>query len=551
MKPHRVRIALVCLSLFTGCGAGTLAPGVGPGPEPSLVSIAITPANPALLLGTLQQFKAIGTFSDHSTQNITDSVTWSSSDTTVASIAGTGLATAVALGSATISATLDSVTGTTTVNVQPAVLSFITVRPANRKIAPLTSQQFRAIGNFTDGSTRNVTGQVSWTSSNPAVATIARGGLAKALTPGTTTITAKLGSISGSTTLDVSNANIVSVTVTPSGRTIAPGTRLGFAARGLFSDRTRQVITRDSTWASDNPAVATVGGRGNATAIAPGTVNISATFDGVSGSAPLTVSSATLTSISVAPANAVLAPTTSVNLVATGRYSDGSTQVIGNIVTWTSSAPNVASATGGNVTALAAGNATITATLGSLSGNSTIVVDGSPLTSIQVSPQTATTPQQTEVAFVATGRFADGNTQDLTTSVLWTSSPASVATISNVPGTQGQATGLQPGTATITALFGGQIGTASLTVTSATLTSLRISPASTNLEQGGSTQFTAFADFSDGTTKDVTPWVTWTSSNPSVAVLTSKGIATSVRSGTTAVTATLKDRSGTAVLTVY
>jgi len=555
LKPYLVPIVLVCLSLFSGCGSGSLGPGVGGpsrGPSRSLVSIAITPANAALLLGTLQQFMATGTYSDHSSQDITDSVTWSSSDISVASIAGGGLATALTLGSVTISATSGSVSGSTTVNVQSAVLSSITVRPVNNKIAPFTSQQFQAIGTYTDGSTHNVTGQVSWTSSNTAVATIGGSGRAKALIPGPTTITATLGSISGSSTLDVSNATIVSISVTPSRRTIAPGTRLTFTATGVFSDHTTQVITRDCTWASDNHAVATVGAGGTATAIGPGTANISATFNGVSGMAPLNVSSATLSSISVTPASAVLAPTTSANCVATGTFSDGSSQVITNIVTWTSSAPNVASVNrGGKVTAQSHGDATITAQLGSLSANCAIVVDGSPLTSIQVSPQTASIPQQTELAFVATGTFADGNTQNLTKSVLWTSSPASVATISNLQATMGEATGHEPGTATITALFGGQLGTATLTVTSATATSLRVSPAATNLEHGGFTQFTALAEFSDGTTRDVTSSVTWTSSNASVAVVTPTGVATSTRSGTTTMTATMNDLSGTAVLMVY
>jgi uncharacterized protein YjdB len=558
MKPLRAPIVLVCLSLLVGCGAGSLGPGVGgpspgpsPGPSRSLVSIAITPANAALLLGALQHFTATGTYSDHSSEDITESVTWSSSDISVASIAGGGLATALTLGSVTISATSGSVTGSTTVNVQSAVLSSITVRPVNKKIVPFTSQQFQAIGTYTDGSTHNVTG-LSWTSSDTAVATIGGSGRAKALTPGSTTITATLGSISGLTTLDVSNATIVSISVTPSGRTIAPGTRLTFAAIGVFSDHTTQVITSDCTWASDNHAVATVGAGGTATAIGPGTANISATFDGVSGMAPLNISSATLSSISVTPASAVLAPTTSTNCVATGTFSDGSTQVITNIVTWTSSAPNLASVNrAGRVTAQSQGNATITAQLGSLNANCAIVVDGSPLTSIRVSPQTASIPQQTELAFVATGTFADGNTQDLTTSVLWTSSAASVATVSNLPATMGEATGLEPGTATITALFGGQLGTATLTVTSATATSLRVSPAATNLEHGSVTRFTALAEFSDGTTRDVTSSVTWTSSNASVAVVTPTGIATSTSSGMTTVTATMNDLSGTAFLMVY
>ena len=551
VMPYRALIVFVCLSWFAGCGAGTLGPGVG-GTTRTLVSIVVTPADPDVLLGTIQQFTATGEYSDHTSQDITDSVTWTSSDTSVALIDEGGLTTAVALGSITISATSGSVTGSTTLNVQPAVLSSITVRPVNKKIAPLTSLQFQAIGTYTDGSTHNLNGQVSWISSNSAVATIARGGRAKGLTTGSTTITATLDSISGSTTLNVSNATIVSISVTPSGRTIAPGTKLTFAATGVFSDGTRQVITTDSTWASDNPAVATVAARGRATGIGPGTANISATFNGVSGSAPLNVSSAILTSISVTPASAVLAPTTSVNCVATGTYSDGSAQVITNIVTWTSTAPNVASVTaGGFVTALSAGNATISAQLGTLSGNSAIVVDGSPLTSIQVLPPTASIPQQTEQPFVATGTFADGKTQDLTTFVLWTSSPASVATISHLPATIGQATGLEPGTANITALFGGQLGTATLTVTSAAATSLRVSPAAINVEHAGFTRFTALVEFSDCTTRDVTASVTWTSSNTGVAFVTRTGIATSTRSGITAVTATMNALSGTAALTVY
>jgi uncharacterized protein YjdB len=469
---HSAGSATITAVLGTVSGSATL---IVTATKVVLVSIAVTPANADLLVGTLQQFTATGTFSDGSQQDITDSVTWSSSSTSVVSIPAGGLATARALGSVTISATSGSIIGSTTANVESAVLTSITVKPADKKIAQLTDQQFQAIGSYTDGSTHNITGQVSWTSSNTAVAEVGNKGLAKALTPGTTTITATLGSISGSTTLRVTNATVVSITVTPSRRTIAPETKLAFTAVGLFSDNTKQVITRVSTWASDNLAVATVAGGGTATAVGPGTANISATFEGVTGAAPLFVSSATLSSISVRPPTALLAPTTSVQCVAIGTFSDGSTQLLTDIVTWTSSASQVASVSrGGRVTAESGGNATITAQLGALQGDSTIEVDASPLTSIHITPPIASIPQQTDVAFVAVGTFADGKTQDLTTAVLWTASPVSVASISDLPGTMGQATGLEPGTATITALFDGQVGTATLTVTGATQSAERL-----------------------------------------------------------------------------
>lgn len=481
------------LSGVTGSGTLTVTKAI-------LVSITVTPANPVLLLGTLQQFTATGTFSDQSTQDITGSVTWVSSNDGLASISGGGLASALALGSLTITASSSSVSASTTVGVQSADLTSIAIQPANKKIARFTKQQFQAIGTYADGSTQNVTGQVSWASSNTTVVGIARGGLASGLAPGTTTISATLGSLNASATLEVTNATLVSISIRPSGRTIAPGTRLSFTATALFSDNTTQVITRDSTWTSDNPVVATML-RNTAMAVGPGAANISAIFNGLSGSAPLLVSSATLSSISVTPATAVLAPTTSVNCVATGTFSDGSTQVISNIVNWTSSASTVASVgNAGRVTAQSGGSAIITAQFGLVNGDSTIVVDASPLTSIQISPPTATIPRQTRTAFQAIGTFADGKTQDLTTSVLWTSSAPSVATIN-----AGRATGLEPGTAIITALFDGQVGTASLTVTSATPTSLE-SPAAARFE-ADFTQFTALDDFSDGTTKEVTQWI--------------------------------------------
>src|SRR5262249_37540526 len=158
---------------------------------------------------------------------------------------------------------------------------------------------------------------------------------------------------------------IVSITVRPSGRTIVVGIKLPFTAIGRFSDKSTQVITRDSTWTSDNPAVAAVSVRNTATAVAPGTANIFATFDGVSGSTQLIVSSAMLSSISVTPATAVLAPATFVNCVATGTFSDGSTQLISNLVNWTSSASTVASVSkGGTVTAESGGTAIISAQFG-------------------------------------------------------------------------------------------------------------------------------------------------------------------------------------------
>ncbi|MBK7249343.1 MAG: Ig-like domain-containing protein [Gammaproteobacteria bacterium] len=97
------------LMTLTACGGG----GGGSPPPPSLTTISVTPAAPSVALGGTQQFTATGRYSDGSTQNLTTTATWSSSDRSVATIASGGLATSVGTGTTTISAASGSVTGNT------------------------------------------------------------------------------------------------------------------------------------------------------------------------------------------------------------------------------------------------------------------------------------------------------------------------------------------------------------------------------------------------------------------------------------------------------
>jgi uncharacterized protein YjdB len=520
----------------------------------TLTSISVTPINALIPLGTVQQFTATGTFSDNSTQDTTGTVVWSTSPTSVASITVSGLVTAKDIGNFTVTATSGTVSQGVSATVNAADLSSIAVLPANPTIAQNTSEQFSAIGTFDDGSTHNLTGEVTWSSSNSGAATIGASGLAKGLSraaTATTNITATLGTVSGFTTLTVTNATISSISISPAGRTIAPGTQLQFTATGTFSDGSTQVLNRDATWASDNTAVAIAEGVGTVTAVAPGTANISATFGGVPGSVLLTVSSVTLTSIAVSPSTAAIAPGSTLGYSATGTFSDGSTQRVTSTVTWSSSSTSVATiTTAGQVTGESEGTTTITAQQGSVSGTAALVVGSSTLNSVQVTPATATVAELTGTQFQAIGIFEDNSTQILTNSVTWTSSPVSVATVSDGSSTKGLATGVAPGTATITALFAGLTGQASLAVTNATLTSITLTPGTATIALDGSQQFSATGNFSDGTTENLTAQATWKSSDAGVASVSADGLASPSGAGTTTITATMNGMSGTASLTV-
>ncbi len=148
-----------------------------------------------------------------------------------------------------------------TVNPLPVTLQSISVAPANPAINPAQTQQFTATGTYSDGSTKNITTTVTWTSSSPAVATVAATtGLATGVSAGSTQIVATLGSVvSPADTLTVNAITLQSIAVSPTNPSIIPSQTQQFTATGTYSDGSTKNITTTVTWASSSPAVATIG----------------------------------------------------------------------------------------------------------------------------------------------------------------------------------------------------------------------------------------------------------------------------------------------------
>jgi trimeric autotransporter adhesin len=527
---------------------------------PGLVSVQVNPTNPAIAVGTTQAFTATGTFSDGSTQNLTASISWSSSPPSIATIAAGGLANGVAAGQATITATVGSVSSSTLLTVTPATLTAITVAPASPTIAAGTTQPFTATGLFSDGSTQVLTTSVSWGSSTPSVATINSAGLATGLAPGPTTITATLGSVVGnSAVLTVSTAVLTSITVNPANPYAPVGTTQQFTASGTFSDGSTQDVTGIVQWASSNTSVASTsnaaGSSGLTTCLATGSSSISATSGSITTSTTLTVSNATLVSITVNPPGPSIGLGTTQQFTAIGTFTDGSTQNLTASVTWSSLNPAVAAVNSNALgISLTTGTATITATLGGITGSALLTVTSASVVSITVSPSTTAIPSGLNQTFTAVGTFTDGSMQNVTNSAYWTSSVPGVATVSNTSGSNGMVSSTSSGSTVISATLGGVSGSGNLTVTSGILAAIEISPQGTSIPIGSSEQFTATGLYTDGSTANLTSSVTWASSSASVATIAnssgSQGMANSAGSGTTEISATFGSLAGSASLAV-
>lgn len=160
------------------------------------------------------------------------------------------------------------------------------------------------------------------------------------------------------------------------------------------------------------------------------------------------------------------------------------------------------------------------------------------ITALQVLPANSSYAPGATQQYTATATYGNMSTADVTSSVTWSTSPNSVATISN----GGLLTAVTLGTATVKATSGNVIGSTGVTVANQTVSSVSISPPTPlplSLSSGPTTlQFTATATYANGSMANVSGNATWTCTPSSVATISSTGLVTAVSVGTATVTAT-------------
>jgi hypothetical protein len=340
----------------------------------------------------------------------------------------------------------------------------VAVTPATASVAKGATQAFVATASYADGSSRDVTVGAAWTSATPAVATVnATSGVATGVTTGTSVITAAFSGKSGSSTLTVTPATLVSVALSPLNPSINIGAAQKFAVTGTFSDSTTADVTANSTFKSGTPAVATIdAATGLALGVSAGPSLITATSGGISNSTTLTVKPVFLQSLTVTPQGPVLQIGATRQLAVMAGYSDGTSSDVTALSTFVSATPaNAKVGATGIVTGVAAGTSVVTATFGTTNASTTATVNAATLSSISVTPTPVTIGVAGIQQFVATATYSDSSTAIVTSSVVWTSGNTLTATV--LP--TGAATGVSPGTTNITATSGLVSGVATLTVT--------------------------------------------------------------------------------------
>jgi hypothetical protein len=211
-----------------------------------------------------------------------------------------------------------------------------------------------------------------------------------------------------------------------------------------------------------------------------------------------------------------------VQATATAVLQSGAQQDVTSQANWTSSDNRVAQVssdggTQGEVLAVATGEVDVSATFANNSGSVHLIVTDAELVSLVVTVDRPVVAPRTDVVCTAMGFFTDGTHADLSSLASWTSTQPEVVSVSNAPGSVGSLVALTTGSTQLAASYQKFSGSTNLTVTSANLNGVVISPLLPWVAPGTSAALLATGLFSDGSAQPMTGSVQWTVDDPSIA----------------------------------
>ncbi len=384
-------------------------------------------------------------------------IIWTTSNAAVATINAQGVISAVAPGAATITATSAGRSGQAAVTVTPEPVATVTITPGRDTLAVGTNRALTATLRDADGAV--LTGRpVAWSVSNPEIASVSSQGVVTALAPGSAAVVGVSEGRVGQATIVVLARLANAITLTPGTSTLEVGGTVTLITQ--VTDPLGNVLPgRVVVYSSDNLAVAAVTSQGVVTALARGTARITATSDGRSTSAIVTVIDVPVATVQILPAAADVPLNTARALSVQARSASG-VVLSDRMVTWTSGAPSIATVNAsGVVSGVAAGVAVIAASVDGITGFSTITVRAPIVATVNISPSAPELTVNQQLQLEATARTSGGVLVPGRT-IVWQSSNQQVAFVTS----SGVLIGVSAGTATITATTEGVSGTTSVIV---------------------------------------------------------------------------------------
>lgn len=457
---------------------------------------------------------------------------WSARDPAVATVSQTGVVQGLALGTTRVAASAEGQTAEATVTVLARPIATLQVTPATLQIV-VNGRQRLTTRAFNDAGA-SVPAAVTWTSLTPAIVSVSADGEVVGIAAGVGSVVAAADSVTATAAVVVTPIPVASVKVTPSAPSLVVGTTQTLTVTA--ADASGAPLTgRTTSWTSRDPGIAVVSSNGQVTGIASGTASIVVTIEGQSATAVVTVRPVPVAAVAVTPDGSSIGVGGTLRLGALVTDAAGNA-LAGRAVSYVSSAPSVAGVSAdGLVTGVTSGTATIRATSEGVTGAATVRVitpAATAVVSVQVAPGAVTLTVGDTRAFTATAKASDGTTVT-GRSVTWSSGGPSVVTVSPT----GVVTAVGAGTAQVLAQVDGVTGTATITVQRQAVAAIFITPNPATVPAGQAAQLAASPRDAAGNVLTGRV-ITWSSSNETIATITSDGRVTGVTPGDATIRAT-------------
>ncbi|MFN2315370.1 MAG: Ig-like domain-containing protein [Gemmatimonadales bacterium] len=272
--------ASILLSPIAGCGGEDITP---PHVVPVPTAIVLSASTLSLVsLGATQHVTA--TVRDQTGGTMAIQVSWASTNDAVATVSATGTVTAIGNGTTTITASAGAVTATVAVTVdqEPAAIS---LSSSSVRLGMPGAETLHATVTDARGAPI-VNAAVTWSTSEPAIATVTQSGVVSSVSSGSTTVTAAAGSVTATASVIVSLVAAITVTAPVSEAIEGQPVQLTV---GVTTHTGAPVTGVPVTWLSDSVHIATVDASGRLTGLRAGVTRIRARADGLEASLLLTV----------------------------------------------------------------------------------------------------------------------------------------------------------------------------------------------------------------------------------------------------------------------
>ncbi|WP_158514704.1 Ig-like domain-containing protein [Gemmatimonas phototrophica] len=465
---RRVGTALLVIALGGTVGCDALKP-------PTACSVSVAPASITLPVNGATTI--VGTAFNCDGNSIRNKrVSFSSSNSAVATVTSEGNVIAVSVGTAQVSATADGKSASVQVTVTPEQAATVTLSPSTVTLRRTNTRQFTAVARNSQNVV--ISGRTfRWASSNSATASVDQNGVVTALAPGNVIISAESDQTTGTANVIVTEIPVGSCSLNPTNTKITvsqqtqPAVTLRDTANNVLSNTNRPIA-----WSSDNEVAATVSGSGLVTGRRAGTSRITASsveYPSVTCQANVEVVDARIVTARITPTSGSLRLGIPRQFASVLTDSVGGNIPAGRVVSWTSATPTIATVNStGLVTGLALGTARIAINAEGATDTLTLQVTRVPVTIVRVSPTSSSVIQGGTVQLSTTIEDSTGTTVTDRT-VEWVSSDPTRATVSGT----GLVTTLAPGSVTITATSENRSGNASVTIQPIPVDSIAVSPA--------------------------------------------------------------------------